>query len=261
MSLDQEQIRRQIEQALGALTESRGEEMVHKIRQIALTNLEKGRIHAFIDRTSEGVQTYIQLVDQLFVHLHEYLHQLQFERSREVWQPLFEHMQHWAYSFLLGKGFVPGSETRETAIECATEAAVNLLGAYFPYDTAFDAWVIVIVQNTCRKYIQRALKKSVVPEDKKVELDDNLLSPSELLFGDHVFQSESRQELEAALAKLSDTRQAVIRMIYLEDRKPAEIALLMGKSASAVYDLRFRALGDLRKIFSTTRDNINEREP
>ena len=253
MSLEMEKIQHALEGALSALAESQGDEISRQIKPILLANLDRGRIQTFTDGNPDLVHTYVWLVAENFTRLNPHLHQLQTERNTEVWEPLYEQMQTWAYNFFRRKSFAADDHTREIAIECATNAAVNLLNAHFPYDTDFDPWIHTIVQHACRKYIQKALRKSVVPEEKMVDLEDNLVGTEDFLL-----EMESGDETATALAQLSEARRTVIQLIYFDELSPEETAQKMGKSVGAVYSLQFHALNDLRKILGTIRDNLNE---
>lgn len=245
-----------LEDNLKVLAESKGGSLARQIKPVLLTNLDRGRIHGAIADDPDRLQAYVGLVAETFIALNRYLHQLQIEQSSEAWEPLFERMQTWAYNFFLRKGFLADENTREIAIECASDAAFNLLRAHFPYDTEFDAWAHIIVQNACRKFIHKNLKKSIVPEDKKVELDEDLPDPSLLELA--LLQKEFGEQLEQALAQLTEARRTVIQAIYLDSLEPVEIARRMGKSVGAIYGLQFHGLEDLRKILSPIRDNLNE---
>ena len=252
MSLEREQIQHELEKALKDLAESKGDVLVRQIRPILLANLERGRVERFLEGRLDLIAAYVACVAEEFTALHGRLHQLQHERSAEVWAPLYERMQTWAYNFFLRKGFSADVQTQEIAGECASEAAVNLLGAYFPYDNDFDAWAHIIVQNACRKYIERAFKKSAVPGDQIVDLDDNLVGVNDRLTG------ELEEELMDALYQLTEARRAVIQYIYLEDLPAEEVARKLGKSVGAVYSLQFHGLEDLRKILGKNTDKLNE---
>lgn len=256
--MELETLHHQLEQALERLAETRGDELARQIKPILLANLDRGRIHRFLDGKSDGVQSYVLRVADIFSAQQTYLHQLQNERNPEVWQPLYERMQTWAYNFFLRKNFAADDRTREIAIECAAEAAMQLLNSHFPYDTDFDPWAHILVQNTCRKFIHNSLKKSIVPQDKQVELEDELKDLSDPPLEVRMLMTELGAELESALAQLSEARRNVIRMLYFDEMDLEEIAQKLGKSVGAVYSLHFNALGDLRKILSATRDKLNE---
>jgi RNA polymerase sigma factor (sigma-70 family) len=253
-----ETLHHQLEQALKRLAESRGDELARQIKPILLANLDRGRIQRFLEEKADHVQSYVWHVADGFSTLHIYLHKLQTERDPEAWHPLYERMQTWAYNFFLRKNFAADDHTREIAIECATEAAIQLLNSHFPYDTDFDPWAHILVQNTCRKYIHNSLKKSVVPQEKQVELEDDLADLNHLPLEAQMLMTELGTELESALAQLSEARRSVIRMLYFDGLDLEEIAKKLDKSAGAVYSLHFNALGDLRKILSAIRDTLNE---
>jgi len=258
MSLATEQLQRGLEQALKALAESMGESLARQVKLILLANLDRGRLQTFVEEDPARIQAYVWHVAQTFSRLNPYLRQLQTEQDTEAWAPLYERMQTWAYHFFLKKGFRADDHTREIAVECATEATTTVLTGTFPYDTEFDPWAHIIVQNACRKYIHRAFKKSVVPEDKKVELDEELTDPHELLLEAGALQKEAGRALLEALNQLSEPRRTVIQSIYFEELSPQETAQKMGKSVGAIYSLQFHALNDLRKILGTIGDNTDE---
>jgi len=260
MGLEPENIQHELEMALAALTELRGERLAGQVRHILFTNLDRGRIQGFILGRLDLIPAYVRDLVDRFEALHDLLHKLQTERDTESWEPLFDRMQTWAYNFFLRKSFTADGRTQEIAAECATEAAIMMLSAYFPYDTDFDAWAHIIVQNACRKFIGRSLKKSTVPEDHIVELEDNLVNPNDILQENRTLQHELDDELTNALAQLTDARRTVIQATFFDELEPEEIAQKMGKSVSAIYSLQFNGLQDLRKILSKIRDSINERE-
>jgi RNA polymerase sigma factor (sigma-70 family) len=257
MSLEKAEIQRQLVAALNALAETQGEALARQIRPILLANLDRGRLEAG-QRQPGGIPAYVRRVAENFITLNPYLRRLQVEQSPEVWEPLYEQMQTWAYNYFLRKGFDAGESTRDIAIEAATDAATFLLTAYFPYDTEFKPWAYITVQHACQKYIQRALRKSVVPEEMKVELEDELTDGNGPLLEPGDLQSEFGDELEDALSQLSEARRAVIRLIFFDELKPDEVAQRLGKSVSAIYTLQFHGLRDLRKILTAIRDNLNE---
>jgi len=258
MNVEMETLHHQLEQALERLAEVRGDELALQIKPILLANLDRGRIHRFLEGNPDQVQSYVWHVADGFSALHGYLHQLQTEQDSEAWHPLYERMQTWAYNFFLRKNFAADGNTREIAIECATEAAIHLLNSHFPYDTDFDPWAHILVQNTCRKFIRHSLKKSAVPQEKQVDLEDDLANLNDLSLEVRMVITERGAELEVVLAQLSEARRNVIRMLYFDGMDLEEIAQTLGKSTGAVYSLHFNALGDLRKILSATRNKLNE---
>lgn len=127
-----EEFKAEIEKAFESLVKEGNKEVVNQIRPILFANLDRGRIHGFTEDEVERVQEYVKRVFQIYTELNLYIHRVQIERTTLVWEPLFEQMQSLAYRFFLGKNFYPGEATQDIASGCATEAAINLLNAYFP---------------------------------------------------------------------------------------------------------------------------------
>ncbi len=253
-----EEFKAEIEKALESLAGERGKEIVRKIRPILFTNLDRDRIQGFVDGKVDRTREYVWQVANVYVSLNGYLHQLQSEKRPRVWEPLFERMRTWAYNFLVRKGFTADETTQDLATECATEAAVNILGAHFPYDTEFDSWAHVIVQNACRKFIRTGMKKSAIPEESIIELDDELASLNDPPIENRQSAQEPVTDLREALVQLSNSRRQVLELIYFEGLPPEEVAQKMGKSVGAIYSLQFNAIQDLRKILSKIGDTLNE---
>lgn len=258
MSLDKEVIQPMLEATLKTLAETLGEPVVRQIKPILLINLARGRVETFIQGDPDRIPAYVHCVVENFSALHVYLHQLQTEQSSTAWEPLYKRMQTWAYNFFLRKNFYADEHTREIAAECATEAAITLLHAHFPYDTEFDPWAHTLVLHSCRKYIHQAMKKSSIPESQVIELDERLENRDEPLLDLRALAQEQQEELEKALAQLTEGRRTVIQLLFLEGLSPQEVAQKMEKTVGAVYTLQFHALADLRKILSTNRDTLNE---
>ena len=258
MRLESNNIRHMLDEALKAFAESKGEILARQIKPILLTNLDRGRVENFIQGDPGRIREYVHCVADGFSALHPYLHELQKEQSHTAWEPLYKRMLTWAYNYLLRKGFAGDQNTLDLATGCAADAAIILLDAHFPYDTEFDPWAHIIVQNACRKFMYRNQKKSMVPEDKKVELEDELIDPDTPLPEISALQQQSGEELSKAMDQLTEARRAVVHAIYFDDLSPEQIARRLDKTIGAVYTLHFHALEDLRKILSANRDNLNE---
>lgn len=252
MSLELEKVELDIEEALEHLVGSYGEGFVRQIRPIVQANVARDRHKWFMQRNHGNIRAYVACVADGYRAHHDYLHRLQQERDKDAWAPLFRSMQQWAYNFFLRKGFSTNSKTGELATECASVAAMNLIRAHFPFDTDFDAWAHQIVVHTCKKHIRQALKKSAVPDDQLVDLDENLVGSHDILRENQI--GELREKLEKALAMLASARRTVIQLIYFEDLSVIEVAQRMGKTVGAIYNLQFRALADLRRILKDSEE-------
>jgi RNA polymerase sigma factor (sigma-70 family) len=251
MKFQREEIKFEMEKALKSLLEARGTQGTAGLGAIFQANLDRGRVEVFVGEELARADEYVRHVADQYKKLNPYLTAVQIERTPEVWTPLFKKLQTWAYNFLLRKNFFPGLETRAIAEERATDAAMQILEAYFPYDIEFEPWAHVIVTNTCLRFFRDETKKSIVPSQKIVELDEKLPGPDDPSWANQ----ESRSELLKAMAQLPDARRQVIQYHYLDELSLPEIAKSMGKSVGAVHSLHFNALQDLRKILDKNRNN------
>lgn len=258
MDIQIEKTNAQLEESLAALTPLLGEDVVSQIRPILSKNLTLHRIEIFIEKDSSNLDDYIKLVAENFLRWHNYLEEIQTKRSSLVWNELYQNLISSAFHYFLHKNFDYSVNTHEFAEECASNAAVAILDAHFPYDTDFDAWVAKIVQNTCLKFMRTSLRKKEIPAEKIVDLDEKLENTLEGM-GNHLqMQDEGLcQILMDAIAQLSQSRRQVIELKYFYEYPPNEIAKKIGKSIDAVYCLQFNALQDLRKILTKTGISIN----
>jgi RNA polymerase sigma factor (sigma-70 family) len=250
MTTRREDIKTEIDRTLQSLEAEA--QTIASIRIILHTNLDRGRVEHFIGSDIHRVGEYVRRVLAHYVRLHPHIQAVQKDRTDEAWQPLFNQLQAWAYNFLRRKNFVPGLSTRAIAEECATEAALRILDAHFPYDTEFDPWAHTTVTMTCFRFFRDGTKKSAIPPQNLVELDEKLPSLEESNFKNQ----DDRNDLLQAMSALSDARREVIQLHYLDDVPLPEIANFMGKSAGAIHSLHFNALQDLRKILSQNRDKL-----
>jgi RNA polymerase sigma factor (sigma-70 family) len=193
-----------------------------------------------------------------YERLSPYLYQLQTLRDESAWSPLLVQMQTWAAAYFARKVHFAPEVTAEIAADCALEAARRMLDAHFPYDTEFAPWAHVLVQNICKKFLQKEHRKSAIPQENLTSLEDVLETLRDTSVQEQTSQRELRAELEEAMARLSTERRRVLELAYFEGLSPTEIAKVMGKTPNAISCLKFNALADLRKILTQIRDNNNE---
>jgi RNA polymerase sigma factor (sigma-70 family) len=252
MSLQPEALKREIEKAIVSLTAGKGVDLATKIRQILDANQARKRVQKFVEDNPEAVEEYVNRIVENYELLGPYIHQLQIERSDKVWSLLLLDMRRWAYRFFIKKGCIENKATWENAKECANEAARNILKAHFPFDTDFDPWARVVVQNTCLKFLRNIAKDVPILEESLDNLDGILGSSN-----DAAFPAE-HSELFEAISQLNNTRRQVIEMKYFQSMSPSEIAIKLGKSVRAVHSLQFHGLQELRKILTQNRNKLNE---
>lgn len=258
MGLPRRTIEEEIEKTLALLGKKIEHKALSSIRDILYANLDRNRGIGYIGIHPENVEKYVFRVVDHYQRLSPFLFELQIAKNTDVWKPLYERMRKWAYSFLLKKGFYSGKETQDTAEACATEAAILILNAHFPYDTEFDAWAHTVTQNACRKFIRKATRKKIVPQKQLVSIDDVEYLLPHTSSKNRELQNELADELEEALSQLSEARRTVIEFHYLEGRSFSEIARKTGKTVSAIHSLHFNALRDLRKILFQKGNSLDE---
>lgn len=245
--LQRDHIQVEIERTLQAYAP----ELAGKVRGILSANLDRGRVETFLAGDPSRVGEYVIRVAETYSRLNPHIHAVQNDQTEEAWQPIFDQLRTWAYNFLLRKNFYPGPETLAIADECATEAAVHILDAHFPYDTEFEPWAHTVVTMTCLHYFRDGMKKSVIPPQNLVELDEHLSDLTAILSEDG-----DRDDLLEAMSQLPESRRKVIQLHYFEGRSLPEIADLMGKTPGAIHSLHFNALADLRKILGKNGNNL-----
>ena len=112
-------------------------------------------------------------------------------------------------------------------------------------DQAFTSWLYRIARNLSIDMVRKdRLTTDTLPEtliSTDPDLDDSLLA------------QDNRRILKAAMDKLTVEQREVIHMRFHEDRTSAEVAVLTGRSESAVKALQHRALGALARAMGIER--------
>jgi RNA polymerase sigma factor (sigma-70 family) len=241
-----------IQTALQNLAEDKGGELAKIIHRILSANMERGRLQVFLERNEDNAPgDYVRVISECYAKLNAYVHQVQVEKTEEVWNPLFRKMQHWAYSWWLKHNFPPGVETFLIAQDCAAEAAAALVNAHFPFDTDFEAWAVVLVQYICLQKISQLNRLKSIPDYNLVELDEALTDKSGFADSNQENQDNIRDQLiEAIEHYINGLRKQVILMHYFDGLPFYEIAERLGRSRNAIYKAHFDALESLRKLLS-----------
>lgn len=115
----------------------------------------------------------------------------------------------------------------------------------------FTKWLETTVYRARLKYLER--QKQKIETISIEELPENALSVSDEPFYKEACQSAfdfEEERLANAFANLPLKRQQILTMLFVEERKPEEIARLLNCSAQHVYDQRYQALKKLRIALS-----------
>lgn len=254
MRKDRPEFRDEIERALKEIAQKHGVPFTNHIRLIVQENREKGRLDHFMNgNLPTTASDYVWLVVGRYLHWHEHVEQIQQEKSEDIWGALWGKLEHWAYHFLLRKGFHPGIETQELAQEYTSEAAMAVLQAPFPYDTELDAWLQQIVIYTCCNQIeawrrQQALEKKVA---QALE-DEKPLKSIKAGIEHHVSSVEDKQVLYEAIQQLPNPKmRQVLWLRYYGEISSQEIAEVIGSSYRYVDKLHWQAKQKLGKILGS----------
>ena len=218
----------------------------HYFGETKVKNLKNGRGNFFLENIpNASPQDYVFHVVETYERLSPYVQGVQIERSPDIWIELYETLQKFAYNFLVKKGLYSGKSTFHLGIDCATDAAIAILDARFPYDTDFDPWIYNFVKFACLKRIQQGVKRS--NNMKEVIYQDVVLDE----FSAPVLNNQRRDIIIDAInayLQLSENRQEVLRLRYEKGLSSKEIAIQMGKSVNAIDKLHFDAIRQLRQL-------------
>ncbi|MBQ9687038.1 MAG: sigma-70 family RNA polymerase sigma factor [Oscillospiraceae bacterium] len=115
----------------------------------------------------------------------------------------------------------------------------------------FTAWLETTIYRARLKYIHKEERN--IPTVSLESLSDSCLytydEPSS--YSSTVSQFDFEEErLANAFANLPIKRQQILTMLFVEERKPEEIARILHCSAQHVYDQRYQALRKLRKALT-----------
>lgn len=240
-----------IASTLASLTARYGEAASSRIQPILIANIENGRFETFAGNQPQSLCRYAERLIEGFRQYGNYIHKLQIEKDDLVWMPLYAKISKWIFNLFVHKGFDPEYTRYEIVPDLAQEASIQIMKASFTYDTDFDPWAYQIVRATCYKFMRTAMKKSVIPANQLLELDDvleNNLPDNKQSLDDSA--TENRAALLAAINRLSPERREVILQKYFYEYPSEKIAENTQKTVAAVYSMHFNAIENLRKILS-----------
>lgn len=250
------ELRVELEHALQRLLEQGcAEAYVARIASLVMTNLARGRVDSYLDDCSTvKASDYVDLVTREYDAQHIYVERVQVDKDAAVWEPLFEQLKKWAYNLIRSRlQSNPHQERMIHAVNCASDAGAAIVNSYFPYDTAFEAWIYVLLNYTVNRYIRglpgfRDNGPPEVPLDEWPDWSANLVDPcAETALS----QLERQQMLAQAISELPPGQQEVIALLFGTDSfSYKEIAKRTGRSYSALYKSKFDALENLRQILS-----------
>lgn len=116
----------------------------------------------------------------------------------------------------------------------------------------FTAWLDIVAYRTRLKYI-RKLEQQVqtisldeLDENSQPTTDQDMISEISSI-GTQSFMFEE-QKLARAFAELPIKRQRILEMLFVDEKKPSEIAKALNCTEAYVYNQKHRALEKLRSV-------------
>ena len=235
---------------------------VDRVIQIVQCNLNTERFHRFAaGRSQSSPLTLANYVDIVLLHVsreHDRIDALEKGDAIE-WERLREFLARRAYRSV--QRFRNGADVWEEALDFAHETCMVIFDERYPFDVSFEAWATTILKNLILNRYTRAtdvLDRSDAPEslDASRVSDNGAVSTLGELFADRQslapFEKiENQTILLDAIAQLqSPAQRQVIQDTFLRELDDAQVAHRLGKSRQAVYNLRHRALAQLKRILT-----------
>jgi RNA polymerase sigma-70 factor (ECF subfamily) len=121
------------------------------------------------------------------------------------------------------------------------QRALSHITKYKKTNVPFSAWLYRIAHNLVANWHRDNSRRKEVPIEDQIDLRVKMEIPEK--------QIEMRQEVEfllKAIRKLSNDRQMVLILKYVEDLSNKEIGDILGKSEGAIKSLYHRTLLELR---------------
>ena len=115
----------------------------------------------------------------------------------------------------------------------------------------FTVWLETTIYRAKLKYLERQKRRIETVSIDEIPEDMLAVSGSEMY--DQASQSAfdfEEERLAEAFANLPIKRQHILTMLFVEERKPEEIARILNCSPQHVYDQRYQALKKLRKALT-----------
>ncbi len=238
-------------------------ELVKHIAGIVSRNVASGRAQRVMARQStEGgedlpLKAYIDRVIDFYLQERGRVEALA-AQDEVAWTELRDRLTGRAYNILLRLQVASG-RARGEAPDFAQATCRIIFSHTFPYDVAFDAWATVILKNHILEHYTRS-QDLLDREPRMLSLDrpgrsetGDDFSLYNLLTDDSGASAFERLEVQEWLMQAIDglgsrAQQQVIIDGFFYGLSDGEIARRLGKTRQAIYNLRHRALRDLKEI-------------
>ncbi|MCA1953683.1 MAG: sigma-70 family RNA polymerase sigma factor [Anaerolinea sp.] len=152
---------------------------------------------------------------------------------------LYERYVNRIYNYIFYRTGVP--HEAEDLTERVFDRAFGHIGNYRPMGLPFSAWLYRIAHNLVANWHRDNSRRREVPLDSQDYLVQRTDGPELAMM-----QGQELETLLSAIRTLSEERQHLLVLKFVEDLSNAEIAVIMGRSEGAVKSLYHRTLLALR---------------
>lgn len=109
----------------------------------------------------------------------------------------------------------------------------------------FTAWMEILIKRVRYDYLRNLWNKP-----KIISIDD----VAEVVFSNDTLgniEDIENQKLKSTIKSLSKIQQEVIEMLFIDELKPHEVAVRLGRSEQYIYNLRYRILKKLKELLES----------
>jgi len=135
------------------------------------------------------------------------------------------------------------TSSRDEAEDIATEVFLSLFKRYtmFNSEANIRAFLYVSARNRCLNYLKAKKRHDV----RNIEFAERIQDDT-LLEYDYSIKTEIIEAIYNSIENLPEECRKIFKLLFYEERKPAEVAALLEISVNTVYVQKSRALGMLR---------------
>lgn len=156
-----------------------------------------------------------------------------------VFVEIFDHFLPRIYKYIRYR--IGNPDEAEDLTSRVFEQALANIGRYNPKRGPFSRWIFTIARNTLTDYLRRRGRYMAVSFDLLGELACAGGGPA-----DELIEKETREELLAAMSRLSDRERDIIGLKFAAGLTNNAISEMTGLTASNVAVIIFRAVKRLR---------------
>lgn len=122
--------------------------------------------------------------------------------------------------------------------------ALEHISSYRAMGVPFSAWLYRIAHNLVANWYRDKKRKRELPLEDYVPMNQSTTNLPEHA----IMKSQDNEKLLKAIRDLSNDRQQLLILKYIEKLSNAEIAIIMGRSEGAIKSLYHRTVMMLRKV-------------